>query len=152
MGVIVHTSVPSGADGLSSDKLLPGINWLYGWDFTQRWSLAGSTQAYEATDLVPLPTSRGGTRSDDSTKHAFTVVAQSFSMEYELTDKLTPYAEWFLLSPAGAMEPGVGPQHYIDTGFTYKVTPNIQLDGRAGTGLSPHSTAFFCGSGLSLRF
>ena len=81
--MIIHTSVPSGADGLSSNKLLPGVNWLYGWDFTQRWSLSGSTQIYKATDLVPLPTSRGGTRQDDTSKHAFTVVAQSFSMEYE---------------------------------------------------------------------
>ena len=44
------------------------------------------------------------------------------------------------------------PQHYLDTGFTYKVTPNIQLDARAGMGLSPHSTALFAGSGLSVRF
>ncbi len=152
MGMIVHTSIPSGSDGLSSGMLLPGVNWLYGWDFTKRWSLSGSTQIYKATDLVPLPTSRGGTRSDDSSKHPFVVVAQSFSMEYEVTDKLTPYFEWFLLSPSGAMNPVVIPEHYLDTGWTYKVTPNIQLDARAGTGLTPHATALFAGSGVSVRY
>jgi Putative MetA-pathway of phenol degradation len=152
MGMIIHTSVPSGSDGLSSGMLLPGVNWLYGWDFTKRWSLSGSTQAYKATDLVPLPTSRGGTRSDDSSTHSFIVVAQSFSMEYEVTDKLTPYLEWFALFPSGAMDATKTPQHYSDTGFTYKVTPNIQLDGRIGFGLTPHATGFFAGSGLSLRF
>ncbi len=152
MGMIIHSSVPSGSDGLSSGLMLPGVNWLYGWDFTKRWSLSGSTQAYKATALVPLPTSRGGTRSDDPTTHAFVVVAQSFSMEYEITDKLTPYLEWFALFPAGAMSATKSPQHYLDSGFTYKVTPNIQLDGRIGFGLSPHATGFFAGSGLSLRF
>ncbi|HEX4142167.1 MAG TPA: transporter [Pirellulales bacterium] len=152
MGMIIHTSVPSGSAGFMSPMLLPGVNWLYGWDITKRWSLSGSTQAYKTTDLVPLPTSRGGISALDHVQHAFLVVAQSFSLEYEVTDKLTPYFEWFLLSPSGAMDPTKIPQHYLDTGFTYKVTPNIQLDARAGMGLSRYSTALFAGSGLSVRF
>ncbi len=153
MGMIVHTSVPSGSPGFSTPgMLLPGVNWLYGWDITKRVSLSGSTQAYKTTDLVPLPTSRGGISALDHVQHAFVVVAQSFSLEYEVTDKLTPYFEWFALFPSGAMDPTKNPQHYLDSGFTYKVTPNIQLDARAGMGLSPYSTALFAGSGLSLRF
>ena len=105
MGMIIHTSVPSGTDGLSAGMMLPGVNWLYGWDFTERWSLAGSTQAYKTTDLIPLPTSRGGTRADDRSTHSFIVVAQSFSMEYELTKKLTPYFEWFALFPSARWTP-----------------------------------------------
>ena len=50
------------------------------------------------------------------------------------------------------MDPTKTPQHYIDSGFTYKVTPNIQLDARAGAGLTPHATGLFAGSGLSVRF
>ncbi|HTU26205.1 MAG TPA: transporter [Pirellulales bacterium] len=152
MGMILHTSVPSGSSGFNAGMLLPGINWLYGWDITERWSLAGSTQAYKTTDLVPLPTSRGGTVALDHVQHAFLVVAQSFSLECEVTDKLTPYFEWFLLSPSGALDATKTPQHYLDSGFTYKVTPNIQLDARAGMGLSHYSTALFAGSGLSVRY
>jgi len=152
MGMIVHTSVPSGSAGFMSPMLLPGVNWLYGWDITSRLSLSGSTQAYKTTDLVPLPTSRGGISALDHVQHAFLVVAQSFSLEYEVTDKLTPYFEWFVLSPSGAMDPTKIPEHYLDTGFTYKVTSNIQLDARAGMGLSRYSTALFAGSGLSVRF
>ncbi len=153
MGIILHTSVPSGSPGFSTPgMLLPGVNWLYGWDITKRLSLAGSSQIYKTTDLVPLPTSRGGITGLDDVQHAFVVVAQSFSLEYEVTEKLTPYFEWFALFPSGAMSATKNPQHYLDTGFTYKVTPNIQLDGRTGMGLSPNSTALFAGSGLSLRF
>jgi Putative MetA-pathway of phenol degradation len=152
MGMIVHTSIPTGSAGFMSPMLLPGLNWLYGWDITKRLSLSGSTQAYKTTDLVPLPTSRGGISALDHVQHAFVVVAQSYSLEYEVTDKLTPYFEWFALFPSGAMDPTKNPQHYLDTGFTYKVTRNIQLDARAGMGLSPHSTALFAGSGLSVRF
>jgi hypothetical protein len=152
MGMIVHTSIPTGSAGFMTPMMLPGLNWLYGWDITKRLSLAGSTQAYKTSDLVPLPTSRGGIAALDHVQHSFLVVAQSFSMEYELTDKLSPYFEWFALFPSGAMDPTKNPQHYLDTGFTYKVTPNIQLDARAGMGLSPYSTALFAGSGLSVRF
>ncbi|HEY1785885.1 MAG TPA: transporter [Pirellulales bacterium] len=152
MGMIIHTSVPSGSAGFMSPMLLPGLNWLYGWDITKRLSLSGSTQGYKTTDLVPLPTSRGGISALDHVQHTFLVIAQSFSLEYEVTDKLTPYFEWFALFPSGAMDPTKTPEHYLDTGFTYKVTRNIQLDARAGMGLSRYSTALFAGSGLSLRF
>ena len=60
MGMIIHTSVPTGSPGFTPGMLLPGLNWLYGWDITKRVSLSGSSQAYKTTDLVPLPTSRGG--------------------------------------------------------------------------------------------
>ena len=61
MGIILHSSAPTGSPGFSTPGiLLPGVNWLYGWDITERWSLAGSSQIYKTTDLVPLPTSRGG--------------------------------------------------------------------------------------------
>ncbi|HEY1784422.1 MAG TPA: transporter, partial [Pirellulales bacterium] len=105
MGMILHTSAPTGSPGFSTPgMLLPGVNWLYGWDITKRWSLAGSSQLYKTTDLVPLPTSRGGISALDHVQHTFIVVAQSFSLEYEVTDKLTPYFEWFALFPSGAMD------------------------------------------------
>jgi hypothetical protein len=36
--------------------------------------------------------------------------------------------------------------------MTFKVTPNLQLDGRAGLGLNHHAEEFFAGLGLSARY
>ena len=61
MGMIIHTSVPSGSTAFERDATAGG-ELAVRLGFTRRWSLSGSTQIYKATDLVPLPTSRGGTR------------------------------------------------------------------------------------------
>jgi hypothetical protein len=43
-------------------------------------------------------------------------------------------------------------QHYLNGGFTYLVSDDIQLDLRAGFGLSDAADDFFAGPGLSIRF
>ena len=37
-------------------------------------------------------------------------------------------------------------------GFTYKFSPNLQYDIRAGVGLNDHSDDYFVGTGLSVRY
>ena len=37
-------------------------------------------------------------------------------------------------------------------GLTYRVTPNLQLDLRAGVGLNRHADDFFAGSGFAVRY
>jgi len=44
------------------------------------------------------------------------------------------------------------PNHFMDGGVLYRVSPNIQLDLRAGFGLSGRPDDFFTGTGLSFRF
>ena len=44
------------------------------------------------------------------------------------------------------------PLHYMDGGLLYQLTPNIQVDIRAGFGLSGRPDDFFTGTGLSFRF
>jgi hypothetical protein len=62
------------------------------------------------------------------------------------------YTEWYALTPSGAVDSATGPQPFFDTGMTFKVTPNLQLDGRAGLGLNHHADQFFTGLGLSVRY
>ena len=56
------------------------------------------------------------------------------------------------ITPSGAIASATGPKPFFDTGMTFKVTPNLQLDGRAGLGLNHHADEFFAGLGLSLRY
>jgi Putative MetA-pathway of phenol degradation len=136
--LILQTTVPTGADELSADELLPGINFLFGWDVIEDClSAGGSLQA---------------NRNVDDSDHFYVEVAQSLAVGYELSRRLGAYTEWFAFFPAGAIDPGTGPEHYFDGGFTYLVNDDFQLDIRAGVGLNDHADDFFAGAGFAVRF
>jgi hypothetical protein len=50
MALIPQMFVPTGADAFSADQVLPGVNWIYGWELNDRISTAGSTQFNRAID------------------------------------------------------------------------------------------------------
>jgi hypothetical protein len=134
--LILQTTVPSGGDAFTNRKMLPGLILVYSWDLIpERVSLSGSSQANAAVDSV---------------SHSYLHLAQSLVLGYTFNPKLGAFAEWYAQFPSGART-GVGPQYSFDSGFTYKVTNNVQLDIRAGLGL-PHPTDFFTGAGLSYRY
>jgi hypothetical protein len=138
MAVVLQTTVPTGHREFTSGKLQPGMNWLYGWDvIPDHLTLGGSTQ---------------GNRAYDALGHGYLEFAQSLTIGYVLTEKLGAYTEWFAFFPCGAIAPSVGALHYLDGGFTYKFTPNLQFDIRAGIGLSRLADDFFAGSGFAVRY
>lgn len=135
MALVPQTTVPRGSSRFTSDEVLPGLNWLYGWDLTERLSMGGSTQCNKALD-------------DDS--RDFIEFAQSWTFGYSLTDRIGSYSEWFCLLPSGATT--VKPEYYFDGGFTFRVTNNLQLDARGGIGLNTAAADYFLGSGAVMRF
>lgn len=138
VALVLQAKIPTGATALTADRVLPGFNLLYGWDIIPDYlSAAGSTQLNRAVDAEA---------------HSYTEMAQSFTIGYTLTQKLAAYTEWFALFPSGAIAPDVTAQHYFNGGFTYKVTPNFQLDIRAGVGLNDHADDFFAGTGFAVKY
>jgi hypothetical protein len=135
--VIAQAFVPTGGLGVTAHKVLPGLSLLYGWDLAEDWTLAGSAL---------------GNKAVDDTGHGFTVFANSLTLGHSWTDKLGGYFEYFAFFPHGAVEAGVRPEYYLDGGFTYLVTPNFQLDVRAGVGLNRSADDFFAGSGFVVRY
>lgn len=135
MAIIPQMTVPTGARAFTNNETLPGVNWLYAWDFNDFLSLAGSSQINMTLD--------------PSTTDKYLEYAQSFSFGYSLTDKLGAYTEWFAFFPSGADT--VTPTHYFDGGFTYSVTNNFQLDIRGGVGLNEAADDFFTGAGFVIR-
>ena len=135
MALIPQMYVPVGHDAFTANQVLPGVNWLYGWDVTDFVSTAGSTQINR--------------RVDGMTAEPYYELAQSWTIGYTLTDRLGAYTEWFALFPSGADSDPT--QHYLDGGFTYLVTDNFQLDIRAGKGLSGGADDYFLGAGASIR-
>lgn len=135
MAITPQALVPSGSGVFTNEEVLPGLNWLYGWDITDDVSFGGSTQ---------------GNRFRDDSGDFFTLFAQSLTVGYGLTDRLSAYTEWFVLIPHGADT--FRNQHYFNGGFTFLLNNNSQLDVRAGVGLSTAADDYFIGAGHSQRF
>jgi hypothetical protein len=136
MALIPQMFVPVSSDPiLGGGEVLPGINWVYSWELSDSLSMAGSSQINRALD--------------SETGAPFGLFAQSWVFGASLSDRIGSYAEWFALVPDGA--DSVRTQHYANGGFTYLVNNNIQLDLRAGVGLSDASDDFFAGSGIAIR-
>lgn len=135
MVLLPQMTVPSGAQVFTTGEVMPGVNWLYGWDVTEKFSIAGSTQV---------------NRSLDDSGVFYTEWAQSLTTGLSLTEKLGMYNEFFALFPHKAAD--ALPEYYYDAGFTYLVHNNLQFDIRAGVGLNHAAADFFTGAGAVLRF
>jgi hypothetical protein len=131
--LIVALTAPVGSPAFSGQQVGVRLNYCYSWELTKKLSLncsTGNLWAGEAGDR-------------------FSTFFQSASLEYELTERLHCFNEWYGQFRCGADDNR--PQHYYDGGFTYLLTPNLQLDWRAGWGLSDASDRFFTGCGLVIR-
>jgi Putative MetA-pathway of phenol degradation len=134
-GLIVQMNVPSGSSAFTAGEVLPGVNYLYGWDVTDAFSIGGSSQANRALD--------------DNGNDYYVEFAQSVTTGYGLTDTIGSYAEWYMFAPCGAET--ARNQQYFNGGFTYLIKDNFQWDIRAGVGLNEAADDFFTGTGFAVR-
>jgi Putative MetA-pathway of phenol degradation len=132
-GIITSITAPVGSSGQTSGQVDVLVNYLYSWKLNKKVSLDCST---------------GCLWTAESGDH-FARLSQSVAIDYELTDKLHVFNEWFGLFRDDFRDDR--PQHYYDAGVTYLVTPNFQLDWRAGLGLNDASDRFFTGCGFAIR-
>jgi len=134
--VVLQMTVPSGGSEVTADEVLPGFNYLYGWDINDQWSTGGSTGINGAIDDVTLD--------------SFSQINQSLTVGYSWTDRIGSYAEWFaLISTSADTNPT---ENYFNGGFTVLFNDDLQWDIRAGVGLNAGADDFFAGSGLSYRY
>jgi hypothetical protein len=127
-------SAPVGAASQTSGQVDSLVNYLYSWELNKKLSLGGSSGC--------LWTAVSGDH--------FTRLSQSLELDYDVTEKLRIFNEWYGLFRSDFHEDR--PQYYYDGGMTYHVTPNFQLDWRAGVGLNSVSDRFFTGCGFSARW
>ena len=89
----------------------------------------------------------------DADGHSYVEWAQSFTLGYRPVRELRTYVEWYVLSPTGAIAPGVTAQHYLDAGLVYWLTPDETdrtLPSPIATCKPPASKPCGCGS-LAVR-
>ena len=131
--ILAAATFPVGSPGFSSRQVDAEINYLYGWELTKRLSLNCST---------------GSEWTAESGNH-YSQFHQSASLVYELTERLHVFNEWYAFFRRDFSDNR--PQHNYDVGVTYLVTPNFQLDWRAGMGLNDAADGFLTGCGLTIR-
>lgn len=136
MALVPQMTVPTGHSDVSAGRTLGGLNWLYGWDVNNFLATGASTQFNSSVD--------------EETDRVYTEWAQSWTVNYTLTERLGAYTEWFAFFPHGADTART--QHYFDGGFIYRFTNDVQWDIRGGVGLSDAADDYFVGTGLSIRF
>lgn len=135
MALIPQMTVPTGDSPFNAHQVLPGVNWIYAWELTDKISLAGQTQLNRAIEEVGLD------------YHEF---SQSAVIGYSFTDNFVGFLEWFSLNPIDA--DAVKPEYYMDGGFAVYPTKNLQLDVRAGVGLNEAAIDYFVGVGGVVRY
>src|SRR5262249_27135400 len=114
-----------GSSAFGSHTVEPYINLIYGWSLSDKLKLAGSTRylGMRQTDLGPgIPAVN------------FQRYHQSIVGFYNVTERATLFYEWYVLMFTNAADNR--PTHFMDGGVLYRLTPKIQLDLRAGFGLS----------------
>lgn len=130
--LILESSIPVGNSEFSSEEMEPGGKFLYAYDLSQ-FALTGNLNL----------TSRAGEGD------RYLEAAASLSLGTSLTEQLGSYLEYFGLYPTESVPEST--EHYMNGGFTYALTPNLQLDLRAGFGMNTEATEFFSGAGVSFR-
>lgn len=136
MALVPQMTIPTGASGFTSNKVLPGLNWLYGWDLNDQISTAGSSQFNFAVD--------------EESNRDYTEWIQTWTVGYSLHDQVGAYTEWFAFFPHGS--DSARTEHYANCGLTFAATADIQFDVRTGMGLNDAAADWFTGIGMAIRF
>ena len=135
MAVIPQMTIPTGSEVFTSGELLPGALWAYSWELESGSELSANTQINRALD--------------EPSGHTYWELAQSVAIGFDLVGRWGGYVEWYAMFPSSSETAEV--EHYFNGGLTYLCHNDLQLDFRAGTGLSGNSDDFFLGIGLVAR-
>lgn len=133
MAMIVDTDLPVGSDVYREPHFQPGVKLCFEWPLTEKLGLASNLNYRFASD--------GGKQ--------YHQVSGTASLGYELTEKVGVFAETFAFNKE-ENEGRFG--QYIDTGITYAVRENHQIDARVGTAIIGQQPNLFFGLGYSFRF
>lgn len=131
LALVAALSFPTGAQHVSSHGYDAAIQLPLSVKISKNWTAASQLG-------VTWPTQSG--------RHDATGQADIY-LDRQLTKPLDAFVEYNGFYPQRG-----APQHTIDFGGSYKVTPNQQIDLRAGFGLSSAATDHFIGGGYSVRF
>ena len=107
-----------------------------------------SVMAWSLTDRLAFATNANVARLVENRKR-FTEWSGSGSLGITLTERYGMYVEAFGFAP---QLDGAATTNYANTGLTAALTPNFQLDLRAGVGMNGTGPDYFVGAGFARRW
>lgn len=140
----IRGTAPTGGSDWTTGRVEFGLDYIYGWEIAEGWTLYGSTGfgTNGLGDFSLLP--------EEPASDHFIIWGQSVAVGIELTERTTMYAEYFGLF-SHALEDNFS-INVFNLGVDYYITDDFVLDVRAGVGLSPDTDDFFSGVGGGYRF
>jgi hypothetical protein len=133
VSLIVSTSIPAGDEGLTDDEWVPDAKLALAWELTPRFSLSSNLNYAYPVD------------GDDRLHQLGATLSGSLS----ITDRLGSFLEWYGFSEETADGPST---HYVNSGVTFLINNDLQVDARVGTGLNDADPDWFVGIGAGVRF
>ena len=139
LGLLAHLTTPTGKEkeGFSSDVVEPSFKVLMDWDLPRGFSI-GTNLGFD----VPA--------GDGQDKFARALYAAALGIP-------SPWLEerlGFFIEFSGAIPTisGKTEEHYFDSGITFLITPDIQIDIASQLGLNGAAADLNIGTGVSVRF
>jgi hypothetical protein len=131
VSLIPSVSLPMGANLISSHGYDPTVQLPWSRALSKNWTAAGMFSAMWPTE---------GPRRNLTGQ-------SSLYFDRQLTQPLDAYVEY-----SGAFPQRGGPQHILDIGAAFKLSPHQQLDFHWNVGLSAATPDYSIGFGYSVRF
>ena len=141
----LRTSTPSGADAITTGNWEGGIDYIYGWEFLERYSLTAST-GVNTNALGDIAFLDPEADRDDR----FLAWTQSFAIGKKVTEKSTAYFEWFGIFTHGREDEAS--LSFLNVGIDRYLSHNALIDFRIGWGLTEDADDVFAGVGGAFRF
>lgn len=133
IALLASTTVPVGDDELTSDRYDPTVRLAFDHDLA---------------DTLGLGWNIGATRESDGAGDHQDFAIYSASLGVDIGDRWGTFYELF---GSVALGGEAADAHSFDTGLTYMVNDNLQLDIAAGIGISGEAPDTFVGLGISWR-
>lgn len=133
VALLLATTAPVGSEELTADTWQPTALLAFDWVVTDRFSIGSNVGYSYAGD------------EDDQFHQGFASVVAGLAA----TDRLGVFLEGYGFTEE---EPDGDSTQYVDTGVTFAVTDDLQLDARIGFGLNDPSPERLVGIGASIRF
>lgn len=138
LALLLHVNTPTGQDPFSSNAFEPIFKVLMDWELPADFSL-GTNAGID----VPVQDAAGD-------KYARFLYAVAFGIPLSfIVEDLRMFTE---LQGARPLKSGKEGEYTFDTGFSYLITPDIQLDTFVQVGLTEASPDIATGLGFSWRF
>jgi hypothetical protein len=133
--LVLQMTVPTGSKAFTANRVMPGIHYDCNWEIIK--------------DLLSVETVIFADGAVDDHGHTFTLMGDGVTAAYDVTRKLEAFGELDSFYAAGDSAP---PQDYFVAGLVYFITPNCEIDCRAGVGLNAHADGYLVGSGFAIRY